>query len=85
MPPNKGYKQDGRPTGPSKDLDPFVPKGDFQMLGRDGTTSTEGGPEPAEALREETGGLRKGPRYSSLTKTEHPSLPRVEKPPSGPK
>lgn len=82
MPLNKGYPQDGRPEAPP---DGGV-KVTFKTLGRAGTSSGKSAnPEDDAALQEEAGGVKAGPKYSSLTRTERASLPKVDKPPSGSK
>ena len=78
MPTNKGYPQDGRPEAPG---DGGV-KVTFKPRGRAGTASVKSAnPEADEALP----GLKAGPKYSSLTRTERASLPKVDTPPSGSK
>ena len=76
------HRQDGTPEQPTSEGVSVT----FKQLGRAGTTSGKSAnPEDDAAIEEVSGSVKAGPKYSSLTRTERASLPKVDAPPSGSK
>jgi len=76
------HRQDGSPEQPTGEGVNVT----FKTLGRAGSTSGKSAnPEDDAAIQEVSGAVKAGPKYSSLTRTERASLPKVDLPPSGSK